>query len=400
MRVFQNAVIIDGTGAEPFIADVAVRDGRIVRLGDGIVGDDYVDLSGRFVTPGFIDCHVHLMVESFDLMGIIDAPFSLAFYVAASNLQRTLGAGVTFIRDAGGADLGVKRAQELGLVTGPGMQISINLISTTGGHADHWGSCGYATPDLVEHPGRPDGVCDGEVEVLRTTRKMIRAGADFIKVCATGGVLSPRDHPSDAQFLPHELRSIVETAAQSGRPVAAHAQGAAGVKNALRAGVATIEHGSMIDDESIELLVDSGAVLVPTMTALHYLSSNTEGRRRDEIAKVEALVAHQKASISRAIAAGVRIALGSDAGVGPHGENLSELIHLMDCGMSALEAIRAGTLVGAEVLGLANERGTIAESKVADLVVLDEDPLTDMSALASGRAIREVWQDGVRKVVR
>lgn len=379
---------------------MAVHDGRITELGQGLLGDDYLDLSGRFVTPGFIDCHVHAMVENFDLLGIIDTPFSLSFYVAARNLERTLEAGVTFVRDAGGADLGVKRALELGYIIGPGMQISVNLISTTGGHADHWASCGYATPDLIEHPGRPDGVCDGEADVIRTTRKMIRAGADFIKVCATGGVLSPRDHPTEAQFLPRELRSIVETAAQANRTVAAHAQGAEGVKNALRAGVTSIEHGSMVDDESIDLLVESGAFLVPTMTALHWLSANSAGRRSEEAAKVETLVAHQQKSIGKAISAGVRIAMGSDAGVGPHGENLTELKHLVDCGMSPLEAIRAGTLVGAELLRVDHERGSIAEGKVADFVVLDANPVDDISVLSSGRGTREVWQAGVVRVRR
>lgn len=397
-RIFSGAWLIDATGAEPRKSDIAVENGLIVDIGDSLIGDDYVQLLDQWVTPGFIDCHVHVMVENFDLMTIIETPFSMQFYVAARNLRKTLRAGITYARDTGGADLGVKRALELGYLDGPALQISINLMSMTGGHADHWGSCGYATPDFLEHPGRPDGVCDGDADVIRTTREMMRAGADFIKVCSTGGVLSPRDHPSHSQFLPRELVATVEAAAQADRVVAAHAQGSEGIKNAIRAGVWSIEHGSMIDDEGIDLMVKHGTFLVPTLSALEWIIVQSAGRRVEELEKARTLLSVQQDSVKKAVAAGVQIAMGSDAGVGPHGANLTELLRLVDCGMTPMEAIQAGTVVSARVLRLEHERGTLEVGKVADFVVLGENPLDDLDGLASGRTVKSVWQNGELRV--
>jgi imidazolonepropionase-like amidohydrolase len=399
-EVLHGATIIDGTGATPATGDIVIEGGVILEIGSGLSGDREVDCTGAWIMPGAIDCHVHAMVESFELMRIIETPFSLSFYLAARNLAATLEAGVTTVRDAGGADLGVKRAQELGYISGPTMQISINLLSTTGGHADHWSSCGFAMPDLIAHPGRPDGVVDGADQVLQRTRELMRAGADFIKVCATGGVLSPADHPSDVQFLPDELRLIVEVAASRGKPVAAHAQGAAGIKNAIRAGVRSIEHGTMLDDEAIEEMVARGTFLVPTMTALEWVVANPEGRRPAEIEQALEIIAQQRESVRRAIQAGVRIAVGSDAGVIPHGENLSELGLLVDMGMTPIEAISAATSVGADLLGISETHGVLREAARADLLVLDADPTRSIDRLADGSSIRQVWQGGAEVVRR
>lgn len=395
-QLLRGATILDGTGSDPTLGDIVVEGGVIVDIGTGLDADIEFDYTGRWIMPGVIDCHVHVMVEDFDLMKIIETPFSLSFYMAALNLKTTLAAGVTFVRDTGGADLGVKRALELGYLTGPSMQIAVNLLSMTGGHADHWSACGYATPDLLEHPGRPDGVCDGITEVIRRTREMIRAGADFVKVCSTGGVLSPQDHPEDAQFLPSELEAIVAAAGLSHRRVAAHAQGSDGIKNAIRAGAWSIEHGSMLDDEAIDLMLTNGTFLVPTLSALEWLVANPQGRRADEVAKAAELVEIQRVSIRKAVAAGVQIALGSDAGVGPHGRNLDELGHLVRAGMTASQAVTAATVTGARVLGIEETHGVLSPGKRADILVLDHDPLTDIDRLSEPDAVHEVWKSGVR----
>ncbi len=393
-KVLRGAQVVDGTGSAPFEADVLVESGRIVDIGASLDGDVELDLQGRWLMPGAIDAHVHVMVESFELSTIINTPFSMAFYIAARNLERTLASGITFVRDTGGADLGVKRAQELGYLTGPGLQISINLLSITGGHGDHWSSCGLVLPDLIAHPGRPDGVCDGQEEVVRRTREMIRAGADFVKVCATGGVLSPGDQPSDQQFLAEELSLIVRTAAAAGRPVAAHAQGTQGIKNAVRAGVRSIEHGTMLDDEAIEEMVSRGTYLVPTLGAIRGILDKPDGRRDHEIAQARELLACQRDSFSRAVTAGVRIAFGSDAGVTEHGANLQELPLMVELGMSPLDAIRAATSSSADLLGIGDQRGRIQVGYVADLVVLDEDPSVSVNGFADGSAVRAVMQAG------
>ena len=393
-EVLKGARIVDGTGAPAFTADLVIEDGRIRDVGDNLDGDTVQDCTGMWIMPGAIDSHVHVMVNSFDLRNIIETPFSLAFYIAAANLTTTLQAGITYARDTGGADLGVKRALELGLIAGPGLMISVNLLSTTGGHADHWSPCGFSLPDLVAHPGRPDGICDGPSEVARRTREMMRAGADFIKVCATGGVLSPGDHPCDEQFLPDELDTIVRVAAASKRPVAAHAHGTEGIKNAIRAGALSIEHGTFLDDEAIGEMVERGTFLVPTLTALNGILSHPEDHRDHEVLQARELVEAQRDSVSRAIRAGVKIALGSDAGVSPHGRNLEELPLMVELGMTPLEALRSATLTGAELLGISEDRGRIRPGYFADLLVLDEDPTLSVNGLATGSSIRAVYQGG------
>jgi len=393
-ELFVGAQIVDGTGSALFEADVVIEDGVILDVGTDLDADAVWDCSGKWIMPGAIDCHVHLMVESFEISRIVETPFSLPFYFALANMRKTLNAGVTFVRDTGGADLGVKRSQQLGYAEGPGMLISVNLLSITGGHADHWSTCGFALPDLVAHPGRPDGVCDGPEEVVRRTREMLRAGADFIKVCATGGVLSPSDHPSHEQFLLDELSAIVSVAAGAGRAVAAHAHGTKGIKNAIRAGVRSIEHGTFLDDEAIGEMIEREVFLVPTLTALHGMIAFPELYREHEIAQARELVEAQRDSVSRAIRAGVKIALGSDAGVSPHGNNLQELPLLVELGMTPAEAIRTATQSGAELLGISSERGRVRPGLQADLLILDEDPTDSVLGLAHGKSIRSVIQGG------
>lgn len=394
--VLRKATIIDGTGAPPAEGDVAVEDGKILDVGVGLDGDEAIDLSGSWLLPGMIDCHVHVTISTINLLTIAQTPFSLNFYQAADNLARTLRAGVTSVRDAGGADLGVKEAVERGLIPGPRMKIAITIMSQTGGHGDSWFAAGAPLPFFVPHPGRPSGICDGADEVLRKTREIIRAGADVVKICTTGGVLSPRDKPTASQFSPEEIAVVVAEAHAHDLTVMSHAQGTNGVKNAVRAGVESIEHGIYLDDEAIDLMLQNGTFLVPTLIAPLGVLEAPEGVPEASLQKAREVVEIHRDSIRRAAAAGVRIAMGTDSGVTAHGRNLEELIHMAGLGMTPMQAIEASTRVAAENLRAADRRGTITPGKDADLITLNADPLADVKVFADPGNVTNVWLAGVR----
>jgi imidazolonepropionase-like amidohydrolase len=390
-------MVFDGSGAPPALGDIAVEDGRIIEVGVGLDGDESVDCSGRAVLPGFIDSHVHFMVDGdLDPMVGVRTPFSLNFYLAAERMARTLAAGITTVREAGGSDLGVKEAQARGLVPGPRLLISIVILSQTGGHGDGWQVCGGELPSVLRmrHPGRPDNIVDGPEEMRRRVRELVRAGADVIKVCTSGGVLSPRDDPRHGHFRDDELSVLVAEAEAAGKWVMAHAQATDGIKAAVRNGVRSIEHGIYLDDEAISMMIERGTYLVPTLIApMGVLEAAARGVAVPAYAieKTKMVIDVHRASISKAVAAGVKIAMGTDSGVTRHGENLRELSQMVACGMSPTDALVASTRTAAELLGVLDDRGTLEVGKRADLVVLDGDPL-QLDDLPD--RIRGVYQDG------
>lgn len=401
----RNGTLIDGTGRAPIHgASVIIEDGRIHSVGHTDSLDvphgtvEEIDARGGYMLPGFIDTHVHLTIEGFDLARDMMTPFSMRFYKAAAHMRRTLDAGITSVRDAGGADAGMKMAIESGLVQGPRLQISIAVLTITGGHVDFWMRSGNEFQLVPSYPGFPDGRCDGVDAVRQKVREVLRAGADVIKICATGGVMSPTDHPEFTQFSPEELDVIVREAGyRRGVKVMAHAQGAEGVKNALRAGVHSIEHGVYLDDEAIDLMLERGAFLVPTLLAALSVIETGEasGMPEHAITKArEAIDAHRE-SIRRAHAAGVKIAMGTDAGVMPHGTNLRELGLMVDIGMTPMEAIVATTKVAAECLGWQDRLGTIEAGKLADIIIATKNPLDDVRSLEDVDTIALVMQGGV-----
>ncbi|SDP37144.1 Imidazolonepropionase [Klenkia soli] len=396
--LFSGGSVLDGTGSPAAPADVVVADGRVVDVGPGLDGDEVVDCTGTTLLPGLFDCHVHVLMSGVDTLRQLQTPYSQVYFEAVRNLRRTLALGITSVRDAAGADLGVAEAVRSGLVRGPRMQISLAMISQTGGHADDWHVCGAETPLLPPTPGRPSGVCDGPDEVRRVVRTLVRAGADVLKVATSGGVLSPRDDPRHAHFRPAELAVLVEEAEAAGLAVMAHAQGADGIKNAVRAGIRSIEHGIFLDDEAIELMLERGTWLVPTLSAPRaVLAAVAAGAALPQavVDKAVAVQAQHDESVARAHAAGVRIAMGTDSGVGPHGENLGELQLMADRGMAVEDVWHATTLSAARLLRVDDELGSLEPGKRADVVVLAGDA-ADLSGLA-GR-VREVWQDGARVV--
>jgi imidazolonepropionase-like amidohydrolase len=395
--VVRGGRIFDGTGADPADGDVAIEDGRFVDVGTGLDGDEAVDVAGKTLLPGLFDCHTHVCTSGLDpLVTILQRPFSYHFYEAQRNLATTLRIGITTIREAGGADLGIKQAVEDGLIPGPRMQISIIMLSQTGGHGDDWVPPGYQVPLFIQHPGRPSGIVDGADAMRRKVRELHRMGADVIKVATSGGVLSPRDDPRHAHFRPAELEALVEEATAAGIFVMAHAQGADGIKNAVRAGIRSIDHGIYLDDEAIELMKARGTWFVPTLVAPQgVIDAADAGIDLPPVVidKARRVVEIHRDAFRHAVEAGVRIAMGTDSGVTPHGQNLRELALMVEGGMTPAAALEATTRSAAQLLGLDADLGTIEPGKIADLVVVDGDPY-EFATL--GDRAEQVWKAGAR----
>jgi imidazolonepropionase-like amidohydrolase len=395
--LFSGGRVLDGTGAAPANADVVVEDGRIVEVGPGLDGDERVNVTGKALLPGLFDCHTHVTFSHIDTMRRLQTPFSYRFYEALHNLEATLRIGITTVRDAGGADLGIKQAVEDGLIRGPRMQISLGMISQTGGHGDGWMPSGINLR-LDSYPGVPSTLVDGADEMRVKVRELVRMGADVIKVAVSGGVLSPRDKPTHAHFRLEELKVLVEEASAAGIWVMAHAQATPGIKNAIRAGIRSIDHGIYLDDEAIEMMLARGTWLVPTLVApLGVIDAAAAGAAIPEasVRKAHEVAEIHRASFAKAVEAGVKVAMGTDSGVTPHGNNLRELELMVEGGMTPMQAIVATTRTAAELMGLEDELGTLEPGKRADLVVVDGDPL-EISGLRD--RIEAVYQDGTQVV--
>ncbi|HMK12968.1 MAG TPA: amidohydrolase family protein [Acidimicrobiales bacterium] len=398
--VLHGGMVFDGSGAAASAADVLIEDGKIVDVAGQLDGDEGVDISGKWLLPGFFDCHTHVMFGPalMDVARRINTPFSTRFYDAVHNLDATLRQGITTIRDAAGADLGVKTAVERGRIKGPRMQISIAMLSQTGGHGDGWTLCGADLALGGEYPGMPKAVVDGPDAMRQKVRELLRAGADVIKVATSGGVLSPRDDPRHGHFRDDELEVLVAEATAAGKYVMAHAQANDGIKSAIRAGIRSIEHGIYLDDEAIQMMLDRGTFLVPTLSAPRGVFAAREAGipvPDGIIKKCEMVIEIHTESIRRAIGAGVKVAMGTDSGVCPHGQNLRELGLMADCGMSPTDALVATTHTAAELLGVGDQLGTVETGKLADFVVIDGDPL-ELDKLPD--RVSQVWKDGVRLV--
>ncbi|GAA2093926.1 amidohydrolase family protein [Brevibacterium salitolerans] len=404
--IVAGAKVFDGT---EFIGkrDVVAVDGVITEITAAWThtqksaeaeGAEFVDGTGKTLTPGFIDCHVHVTTNGAGSLDAFTEPFSLKFFHAVENLRKTLHAGVTTARDAGGADAGVKAALAKGIIDGPRLRAAISIMSQTGGHGDGCMASGAQMPMLSGHPGAPNGVADGIEGVTRKAREILRAGADQIKICSTGGVLSPTDDPRHSQFTVAEIEAIVAEAETQGAYVMSHAQGTQGIRNALNAGVRSIEHGIFLDEETIQLFLEKDAFLVPTLQAPVAVITSAEAGAALPPAVVEKarMVAEtHREAFKAAYAAGVKIAMGTDAGVGPHGENLEEIELMFSAGMTAQDALRAATVNAAELMGIETV-GRVAEGMAADLVVFDGDlAATGLADLRN--QVESVFFGGARK---
>ncbi len=383
--------LIDGTGAAPVRnAVVVIRGDRIEAAGAGVrvpAGARIIDLSRYTLLPGFIDAHVHLAsrplgVGDFVHRGVTDDEGDDALWGAA-NARATLLAGFTTVRDVGSgsfANVALMRAIEAGRVPGPRMVTAGHLIGISGGHCDLDGLAAGVVP---EH-GPLEGIANSPDQVREAVRLQVKYGATVIKICATGGVLSQGDQIGAQQMTEDEMRTAVETARMLGRRVAAHAHGNEGIKAAIRAGVTSIEHGSFLDDEAVRMMVAHGTWLVPTLFAGWSVGSPEAAARLPAWMGEKGRAAWEamQRSIRLAVAGGVKIALGTDAGVDPHGQNAREFELMVTVGgMTPMQAIQAGTINGATLLGMEHDVGSVEAGKYADLVAVQGDPLADITVL-------------------
>lgn len=388
--LLRNVTVVDGTGAAAVPGQSLVVEGRrIAWIGPDdsaptTAPESVVDGGGRTVLPGLINCHVHLSADGApDLFAqVAGDTVSLSTLRAAHSARETLHSGVTTVRDCGAADgvvVELAKAIESGLATGPRIQAAGRVITMTGGHGHFIGR-----------------EADGPDEIRKATRTEIKSGAAVIKVMATGGVLTPGVSPTQTALLPEELAVVAQEAHNSGRRVTTHAIGRSGIHNALLAGIDSIEHGFYLDDELLELAVARGTFLVPTILAVDGIVRNGRAGGIPDwvVDKAEREAAKQRESFAAAVASGMRIAAGTDAGTpfNRHGDMARELALMVENGLTSMQTLVAATHGAAENLGMLNELGTLEVGKLADLVVVDGDPVADISATGQ---VALVVKDGV-----
>jgi imidazolonepropionase-like amidohydrolase len=390
--VLRAARLIDGSGAAPVQNGVVVvTDDRIVAVGaSGSVsvpaGARVIDLGDATLLPGFIDAHTHIIGRPLsdpasDIAAVKDIP-AYAAIVGVSNARKTLMGGFTTIRVLGSPDfddVALRQAITNGVVPGPRMQVAAHSFGITGGHCDE---NGY-TPGLEDRDYRT-GVADGVDEVRKAVRYQVKYGADVIKICATGGVLSEGDAVGATQYTLEEMQAVVSEAAKLDRKVAAHAHGTEGIKLAVRAGVASIEHGSFLDEEGARMMAQRGTFLVPTISAGEFVENAAKSGRLTGLRAEKALAAAQgmRSSVRLAQRLGVPIALGTDAGVGEHGANGHEFTLMVTWGgLTPMQSIVAGTSSAAKLLGWEKQIGTLAPGKWADIVAVPGDPTSDIKLM-------------------
>ncbi|WP_119696323.1 metal-dependent hydrolase family protein [Microbacterium halotolerans] len=397
--VFRGATLVDSETDAPLPeSEVEVQDGVVRYVGprrEGSIDDGVrvVDLTGAWLTPGFVDVHVHLAMVPTAVERQRAWFAEESVLAVAAQLRATLEAGVTTARDLDGLTPGYRQAIECGTAVGPRLHLAVSMLSPTGGHADPVLPNG-SMPAWAIRPEMPEpGVVDTDDDVIRAVRRLIRMGADVIKVSASGGSGSPTDAPEDTGITEEQVRLIRRLADErGGLPITAHALTDAAARAAVRGGASVIEHGYDLSDATIDLMREHDTVLVPTLsTLMRDIGQGVTAERRHER---ENMRRRGMDSIRRAIAAGVPVALGTDAGVVPHGRNLGELAWLIEAGLTPEAALHAGTMAGARVLGIEDRVGSVAVGKMADFVVTDTDPLTSLDRLCEPDAMRMVVQSG------
>ena len=354
-----------------------------------------IDGDDNYIMSGFIDAHTHIFAKGFHKEENMANPLGIHFYNAVPHAKQTLNGGVTTIRDCGSADLSFKLAQQRKLFNAPKIHLSITPLVMTGGHFDLFLPSGFDME--IIYPGFPKGRCDGVEEVLKKTREVKRAGADFIKVMVSGGVLTTNTSPHSPQFNIKELKTIVNEANAGNMKVSAHCHSLKGIKNCIKAGFSSIEHGTFIDRKTAKKMAEKNISLTPTLLVHQFLHRHGfpkwDSYAAEKSQKLKEIVKVHKENISIAYEEGVNLLMGTDSGVIPHGHNLEELIHLTDIGMSNDEAIASGTVEAARFLGFDN-LGLVLKNYVADLILVNSNPLDDVGVLSDNNNILSVIQDG------
>lgn len=397
--VIKAARLFDGKGDRAQSPGLVVVQGeKIVGVGPGAAipaGARVIDLGDATILPGLIDAHTHLTGEASDdyekdLLDGLRTPVPEQALRSSVWARRTVEAGFTTVRDLGSyalLDVGLRDAIAKGWVVGPRMLVSVNAIGATGGHCDSTGGFrpGFSADGIPQGP--ETGVVDGPDAIRAAVRFNVKHGADVIKTCATGGVLSLADTVGGPQLSQEELNVLVETAHSLHKKVAAHAHGAEGAKRAILAGVDSIEHGSLLDDQAWSMMKQRGTVLVMTPIPCHHDPKRRAGFPPVILAKVLAVDAQYSKNMKRAIALGVTIGFGTDAAVCPHGTNADSLVSFVELGMSPVQALRAATSVDAKLLGVDDKLGTLERGKLADVVAVGGDALADVKRVHDVRLV-------------
>lgn len=382
---------------------VVVTDGKVVAVGTSAAiptGAETIDLGNATLLPGFIDAHTHLTMNYIEdyakaELDNLQKPIPEMALDASVNARVTLMAGITTVRDVGSQDYldaGLRNAINRGVVTGPRMLVAVHAIGATGGHCDE---TGYRAGVFGKETGPEEGVINGADQARQAVRLAHKYGATIIKTCATGGVLSLADAVDTPQLTQEELNAIVDEAHALKLKTAAHAHGAEGAKRAIRAGIDSIEHGSFLDDEALNLMKQRGTYYVPTLMAAQGLSEQiAKGVAIPPpiLVKANAAIAAIHQTFQKALGMGIKIGLGTDAAVYPHGRNPEEFHQMVDLGMKPIDALKAGTSADADLLGLADKIGTLEAGKLADVVAVPGDPLENIRATEH---VFFVMKDGV-----
>jgi len=403
-----GGTLIDGIGRDPIGNGVVLIEGnRIQAAGPARTiaipsGTQIFDAAGGTIMPGIIDCHVHATYRARDMrQHLLNTP-TYNILRSTEILAETLACGVTTARDMGGADAGFRQAIEEGIIAGPRLLVSLVMISQTGGHGDYWVPAGLRIPKRV---WLPDPVADGNEGVRRIVRQVLMAGADFVKICATGGITSVTDSWDEPQFTVEELRTAVAEAGAKRRRVAVHAEGIAGIRNAIAAGIYSLEHGWFLDEECVDRMISAGIWWVPTLALVPLSVKKRQadaawgkqqlGTEDAKDAEIFALMQKQVPLWKDAVRRGVKVAMGTDQS---HrllvGENLVELAFMVDwLGMTPMQAIIAATSKAAECIERP-ELGALQPGRVADVLIVKGDPLADIRVLQMRDNIGLVMKDG------
>ena len=389
--VIHAGLLIDGTGSEPSKEmSIVIENGVISAIETGFITpateDDYIDLGGYSVIPGLMDMHVHLASEYSSKSYLERISLNAPDYAIRGvvNARKTLLAGFTTVRNLGGSDLvtiSLRNAIDIGLIDGPRIYSSGRTIASSGGHGDGTNS---SRKDLSSDPGPSEGIINNKEEAYKAVRYRYKEGADLIKITATGGVLSVAKSGQNPQLTEEEIKAVVEASKDYDFKVAAHAHGAEGIKRAVRAGVHSIEHGTLMDAEGMMLMREKGTYYVPTIIAGQWVAEKSliEGFFPDKVRPKAAEIGPKlKSTFAKAYQSGVKIAFGTDTGVSAHGDNAQEFRQMVEAGMPPMKAIESATLEAAKLLGIEETFGSISEGKYADIIAVSGNPLENIAVL-------------------